>query len=132
VTGFHGLTKGPIVKELIGTPLFLTFERELAESYSDDGSVLVVTCPVTRPLVLDTPNAFDHAWKASGANEAPLPFHPNATHRLATWARDSGHDVVSIPPSAFQGTEGWNLVQGRVGEPQLIVLYPERAIWIEE
>lgn len=123
---YHGVTRAPIpATGFAGPEVFLALAPDLADAYADTSGV-VLACEVTAPrtLVLDTCEAFLTAWRASGADSAPGPFHPAKTHAFADWARAQGHDAVLVPDSAFEGDDGYYEVGGRLGDPQLIVLDP--------
>jgi hypothetical protein len=76
--GWHGLTKGEPVGDFWETAkaFFLAHDRGLAFDYADGDDVLEVQDLSRNPLLLLTPEAFRDAWRDSGAQFAPLPFHP--------------------------------------------------------
>jgi hypothetical protein len=129
--GYHGETgAGVPANGFTRGPVFLAYDRELAEAYAET-AVLTVTYASARPLVLDTPAAFVAAWQASGADAVTGPFHPDCTHAFAAWAVALGYDAICIPASAFDGEDGYAEVGGRVGDPQMLLLGPERAVIVE-
>jgi hypothetical protein len=126
--GYHGETgDGVPATGFTRGPVFLAYDRDLADAYAETG-VLEVTYESARPLVLDTPTAFVAAWRASGADALDGPFHPTCTHAFAAWAVGQGYDAVCIPESAFDGEDGYAEVGGRVGDPQMLLLVPQRAV----
>jgi hypothetical protein len=105
---------------------FLAHERDLAESYADEGlDVLEVRDLSTNPLILDTAEKFQDAWLDSGAGDLPGPFHPTRTNAFGDWARAKGYDSIVVTRSAFDGELGFEVCAGTIGEPQTFVLRPD-------
>lgn len=121
ILGYHGVDKNGIVGE-IKTPFFLAYDKELGAAYAEREKVLTFEVTPSKPLSLETAELFWSAWLNSGAESVQGRFHPDQTHAFANWAKSQGYDAILIPESAFDGERGYELVAGRVGEPQMIVL----------
>ncbi len=121
ITGWHG---GDNPGERAGSEVYVALNKGVAEEYARDhgGRAHSVSYQPRNALVLDTPKKVQNAWDRSGALKVEGPFHPNTTGAFSTWAREQGHDAVVIPPSAFEGDDGWEISGGTWGEPQAIIL----------
>lgn len=127
LTGYHGLTQSIyLCGPWRGRAMYVSFDRSLALAVAKYGGVYAVRYEASCPLVLDTPALFRHTWEASGA---PFPrVFSTQRRRLEDYCRKRGSDAIVLPASAFGGEYGYAWVAGLFGEPQAILLAPERAV----
>jgi hypothetical protein len=103
--------------------------RELAEAYaSEGGRVEAFRISRGNPLVLDTPEKVEAAWRESGALEVEGQFYPDVLRALSGWAQSRGHDGMIVAEGAFEGELGYEFAAGTFGEPQIIAFDPERQV----
>lgn len=128
VIGYHGETRGSIEGEFNKPTMFVGLDRDLAYEYAEGGRVHDIEFDANNPLVLDTPEKVELAWDESKALDKPGRFHPDKTEAFAEWARSHGHDAVVIPQSAFEGDLGYEISTGTWGEPQALLLRPDKVV----
>lgn len=144
---YHGGTRNPVESS---RPVYLGYDRELAQGYADDAAEAFGQPPqvysnrvqMQNPLVLDTPEKINWAFAASGghdrgintvAGNSGLPFYSaegdSVQGRLNTWAREQGYDGIVVPPSVFDTDEGWKAAAGSFGDPQVVVFNPKDQLF---
>ena len=143
LTGKHGMSKGTIEGEWNLPELYMADEA-LATSYAqggteeEDGRVIDVEYNAQKVLVIDTGAKMRDLWVKTGIEKATegLPFHPDTNGVVANWARAMGYDAIEITPGGTgedrdqdedDAELGYKYGAGTYGEPQTILLSPERA-----
>lgn len=127
IEGLHGETGTPIVGAFNRDALFVAFDANLADAYAEDRVVHRVRYESTNPLDITDPAQFKVMWTESGAAITEGAFHPVVTGTVNRWARARGYDAIRLLPVLFDSDEGWEMAGGTYGEPQAILLYPNRA-----
>jgi len=128
LNGYHGLTMGDAITGAWHSgEMYVAYDRSLASDVAINGVVYAVTYEARHLLVLDTASRFLDVWMDCGASEEPESFDDQKS-LLFAYARARGYDAVCIPASAFEGEDGYEWVAGTFGEPQMLLLEPERAV----
>lgn len=130
---WHGQTRAEKVKPRSDRPLFIAPEW-LAATYAEDheSKIMPVEYEAKNALILDTPEKFKEFYDMAGAGDTGIPLHAppdedSSWRRMTRLAKSQGFDAIDIPDSAFAGENGFAWVSGSVGEPQTVLLEPERA-----
>lgn len=123
IVAYHGFTE----PNDSHTPAYFG-SRELAKTYANGGRIGKFTLIFKRPLVLDTPEKVERAWRESDALDVEGDFFPNVMRALEDWARDQNYDGIIVDDGAFEGELGYEWAVGTFGDPQIVALYPERQV----
>ena len=127
VRGFHG---GRLERKDAGD-LFVG-DRETADFFADGGPVHEVTYKASNPLVVEHGHQIRALIDAtaSEASRRGSSWHPHHTSAISDHLRAQGHDALVITPHAMrddQPHEDWEAAHGSYGEPQSVILHPQRA-----
>lgn len=133
LVGWHGKTKDePLIPEA-DRPLFIGPEW-LAASYAEGHEqIQPVEFEARNALVIETAEEFRDLWTTAGVDADDLPLHgppdvDSKWRRVTRLVKSEGFDAIHIAESAFTGELGYEWVAGTVGEPQTVLLDPNKVV----
>lgn len=127
IRGWHGETRGEVVGAF-RSDVYVALDLDLAESYAEGRPVLEVEYDARNPYVVADGADLDRLLTDSAALDAEN-WHPAGTGRVARLLRERGYDALVIRQETFDAADqaGWEVLAGTYGEPQAVLLDPERA-----